>query len=478
MKLLTAALVLVAAPSFAQYQGFGASVIGGDNQPTCLVSNTAGTGAGSFSECARKGNVKVIFNGPGPFLVDGQNTYINSNTTIDGCANGQNGVTLDQPSDIHRSIVFEAGPGGSSSGPGNIKIQCIRFQGHGKSAGATTEADLLSFDGTNGPIVGVLVDRCTFTGATDGALDITGNVSEVTVSHALFYNNPLTQLIKYGGSNDGASGAVGHDMSLHHNVYSQNGERNPQIRDGQTGMDLVSNVVGPAATIVDFEANQPYSKFGTLLWDSSKSGEGPAGNVRVNVTNSAYLGLFDTGPNDVCLQTATATTGIGICSDAGANPSGIYIAGNYCSSGPCMPSQAAGPNPIPAAAVVTPTLTGDLKASLSAVGAPNRSAADQAALDASAALLPGPSPVPSPTPSPTPSPVPTPTPTPVPSPTPTPKPSPTPIPSPIPPPAPIPAVTLTVGQTCAPQTSATDATARTVTVKRVCTSTSTSVTRY
>ena len=207
------------------------------------------------------------------------------------------------------------------------------------------------------------------------------------VSHSLFYNNPMTSLIKYGGSNDGNSGTVAHDLSIHHNVYTKNGERNPQIRGGVSA-DLVSNIVGPPATIIDFENGQPFSKFGTMLWNSTSSGEGPPGNLKVNITNSAYLGSFDGGPN------GCGGGGINICTEAGASASGIFLSGNQCDGG-CPASPAGTANAVPSGAQVTPTPVSGLKATLAAVGAPNRTATDQAQLDGVAALLGGAAPTPS-----------------------------------------------------------------------------------
>ena len=79
-----------------------------------------------------------------------------------------------------------------------------------------------------------MVDHCTFVGATDGALDLTGYVSDVTVSWNLFYGTALNQLIKYD---------TRRRISLHHNVYTADGERNPQIKGDARDIDFVSNAV-------------------------------------------------------------------------------------------------------------------------------------------------------------------------------------------------------------------------------------------
>jgi Pectate lyase len=414
--------LLCAAPAFAQVEGFGASATGGAGGSVCTVNNTLATGPGSFSDCARRGNVVVQFNSPGPYTVDGQQTYLKSNTTIDGCLNGQNGVTLNQPGDIYRGVILE--------GQSNLIVRCIRFQGE-RFAGMN-EHDLLALDGTNAPVRNVLVDRCTFNQAEDGALDIVGDVADVTVSHNLFYDNQIASLVKYGGTNNAQGGNAPQRISFHHNVYTQDGERNPQLR-GPVFADLVSEIVGPGKRIT-VPGVGTYSVFGTLLWNSTTAGEGPVGNVHANITDSIFLGTFD-GP------------AIDIRNDPGASPAGIFLSGNQCEGG-CPNSPASQPNPIPTPAAVAVTPVAGLAATLPAVGAPNRTAADQAAVDGVALLLGGPTPAPTPVPTPTPTPVPTPTPTPKPTPTPSPTPTPTPAPTPTPCPGPTPCPAPILSTSC------------------------------
>src|SRR6185436_11089583 len=197
----SAGAFVVHGQSASVIEGYGVATTGGAGGSLCVVSTSAESGTGSFDSCvARGGNQTIIFSVP---LAKVPTTeYLKSNTTIDGCANGQNGVTLDQPADTKRGVVIE--------GPvSNIFIRCLRFQGTGLKPGFITEFDLLGLDGTGGAISRVVVDHSTFSGATDGALDITGNVSDVTVQWNLFYDNPMTMLVKYG---------TRQRISLHHNV--------------------------------------------------------------------------------------------------------------------------------------------------------------------------------------------------------------------------------------------------------------------
>jgi hypothetical protein len=238
-------------------------------------------------------------------------------------------------------------------------------------------------------------------------VDITGNVSEVSVQHSLFYDNrgSGTMLIKYPGP---PGSTYGSKISLHHNVYTNNGERNPQLRGGLKQVDMVANVMHKMIG---------QDSYGTRIHASAGGGEG-VGDPQVNVRDSVYIG---TSP----------LTSIHLVTDSGRTQAAYLAPSNRCPTS-CPASPRSTPWPVPAANAVE---SGAID--LTNVGAPNRAALDTQKLNAVAADL-GATPVPTPTPTPTPTPAPTPTPTPVPTPTPTPAPTPTPTPVPTPTPTPTP----------------------------------------
>jgi hypothetical protein len=318
-------------------QGYGKDVRGGAGKPVCVVRS-------NVDECFQPGNRAtdrtIVFaaasvSGPPGFR------YIGSNVTLDGCARGQSGVTIRQPADAKRGIIVE-GPAS------NVVVRCIRFEGKvgGKQPGATTEFDLFAIDGDEGPVSHVLVDRVTVVGSTDGALDITGDVSDVTVQRSLIYGTPLAQLIKYGQRRH---------LSLHHNVYAGNGERNPQIRGDVQDVDFVSNVVVDCSITHDGLGNQ-FAPYGLRIDHT----DGP---VSLNVVSN-FLGC----PTQV---------------EGGGGH--VYASGN---AGPgAFAGSTSAPNPVPRDATVTPTPVGDLAASLSFVGSPNRTSADRARLESTGAQI-------------------------------------------------------------------------------------------
>ena len=293
----------------AQIQGYGVAATGGAGGSVCTVTTSAESGTGSFDSCVAKGGNQTIQFAVALAKVRATQ-YLESNTTIDGCANGMSGVTLDQPGDTDRGVVLE--------GPvSNVILRCIRFQGTGKKPGYNTEFDLLGLDGGSGVVSRVAVERCTFTGATDGALDITGDVVDVTVQWSLLYGNAMTQLIKYDSRQR---------ISLHHNVYTTNGERNPQIKGDARNIDFVSNVIHNNTMTTDGMGNG-YDPYGTRLWNAASGSDSP-GNITGNFVANAWIGT---------------NASLEIDTDSGASAAGIYLSANYCSPGTCRTSPASSP---------------------------------------------------------------------------------------------------------------------------------------
>jgi uncharacterized protein (DUF2141 family) len=355
VRALVPLLLAVCSPVFAQIEGYGKDTTGGTGHPICTVTSSAEQGAGTWSSCIAKGGNQII-----QFAVSSakvySTSYIKSNTTIDGCANGRNGVTLEQPADRHRSVAIE--------GPvSNIIVRCIRFQGTGETPSYPVEDDLLRLDGTGGAVSKVVIDHCTFANATDGALDMTGNVSDVTASWNLLYGTPLTQLIKYN---------TRQRISLHHNVYTAGGERNPQIKGDARDFEFVSNAVYNQTVTSDGVGNT-YTPYGTRLWNTGATSESP-GNVKANIRSNFYGGL---------------NSRLGIQTETGASAAGIYIGPDNVCQGGCPPSPAAAPIPVPAGYGVTATSVPCMATQmLPTVGSPNRTGTDQAKLDPIAAALP------------------------------------------------------------------------------------------
>ncbi len=320
----------------SQIEGYGKSAQGGAGKPVCVVHS-------NIDECFQPGNHaddKTIVFATDTVSGPPGNRYIGNNVTLDGCAWGRNGVTIEQPANAKRGIIME--------GPlSNVVVRCIRFQGSGpEHPRFSAEFDLLGIDGTEGLVSRVIIDRVTIVGATDGALDITGDVSDVTVQRTLFYGTPLTQLIKYGSRRR---------LSLHHNVYTGNGERNPQIRGDAQDIDFVSNVIDDCSISRDGLGNR-FDPYGLRI----DNHEGP---VFANLVDN-FLG---------CKSQVIGSGGR------------IYTSGN---AGPgAFQGNADVPNPVPPAFAIVPTPVENLASTLADVGSPNRTPDDEVRIQAATAAL-------------------------------------------------------------------------------------------
>lgn len=333
------------APQRGAVEGFGKSATGGNNE--CRVKSSVGTGPDTLAGCLKSGDRLVSFDVDSVSL--DTKAYVFSNTTIDGCAAGRKGVTVEMPSDTEAGIRIEANDGPLS----NVIVRCIRFQGHGKTV-STVHFDLLSIDGQSYPVSNILVDRCTFIAAPHEAIDIAYNVADVTVQRSLFYGTAQAMQVKY---------ATRDRISLHHNVYTHNGENNPLIGGGLGYIDFVSNVVHDWSITTD--TFDTYTPFGLRIEQNQSDSPGV---VNANVIANAFLS-----------SPATAFQMVG------TGGSVFYADNNRCDGCPLPTDLAPEPVPLPAgyeAFGITPTAVDKLASELlPTVGAPNRTSGDQDYID-------------------------------------------------------------------------------------------------
>ena len=146
-------------------------------------------------------------------------------------------------------------------------VKGLRFVGYG---GDGSGGDLVSIYGNPSPCYNIVVDHCTFEAADDGAIDITRDGHDLTVSWCLFHNNQKAQLIKYG---------VLARLSIHHNVYASApplGERNPLLWGDVTDVDYVNNIV------------YGWFWYGVAIRHEG-DGEQPGKRVSANIVNNLFL---------------------------------------------------------------------------------------------------------------------------------------------------------------------------------------------
>jgi pectate lyase len=361
---LIAAIALAtfaAAPAARAYEGYGYQTIGGQGGSTCHVTSLAASGSGSLADCAmnRSGARIVVFDVAGTISL-GSTIYIDESfLTIDGSTAPSPGITVRPASSSRNAIVLENAH--------DIIIQGLRLQGYDTQNGA----DLIGFDGEVGEIYNVVLDHLTFTGADDGAVDVTNSVRDVTVSWCFFYYNTLTSLVKYG---------TRRRISYHHNVFARNGERNPQLQGNLKDFDYVNNIV--------YDWGRGVWGYGLRIRNVTSEGR-----VNANVVNNLFVavdtpnpanGLIfgtvagpdseDDGPSGTPSQGTVVTT-----SDMGS----LWVSGNILPpENKDQYSTVSGAIPVPPAAQVTTWPASNLRAYvLPGVGTSPRTSAEQALLN-------------------------------------------------------------------------------------------------
>ena len=221
MKALTllgalAALALLAAPdaplAFPGAEGFGAKAQGGRGGRTIEVTNLNDSGPGSLREaCQAKGPRIVVFRVAG--LIDLQTpiTVTEPYLTIAGQTAPGDGICLKRSEfkvNAHDVIVRYL-----RSRPGDIS---------GK------EWDAM---GIGGDAHDVIFDHCSANWSVDESLSPSGAISNITVQWCL-----IGEALNHSVHSKGAHGygslvrAVG-GLTLHHNLWLHNDERNPRLGD-------------------------------------------------------------------------------------------------------------------------------------------------------------------------------------------------------------------------------------------------------
>jgi pectate lyase len=364
---VVALAALAAPPTALAYEGYGYQTAGGQGGDTCHVTNLAASGAGSFANCveSRGGPRIVLFDVSGTITLD-QTLYITMPyLTIDGTMAPAPGITIRPQNSGRTALAIE--------NTHDIIVKEIRLQGFGTEDGA----DLLRIDGDVGEVHHIVADHLTLAGADDGAMDITSNARDITVSWCFFYGSELSQLIKYG---------IQRRISVHHNVYANTppkGERNPLLWGDLADFDYVNNIVygwyyhgvmvrhgGDVVTSGKVKANIVNNLFSheehATILDALVYGSHPGPDAE------------DGGPAGMPAQGTVVTT-----TDMGR----LWVSGNILPpQNQDQYSTVSGPLPVPTAARVTTWLASALRAQvLPTVGTSQRTSAEQVLLDRIAA---------------------------------------------------------------------------------------------
>jgi hypothetical protein len=221
----------------AAYEGFGAVTDGGAGGEVCTVSSLDDDGPGTLRECieSQSGPRIVEFDVAGEITLLSDLVVREPFLTVDGETAPAPGITILKSSISDGEFII--------AGTHDIIVRHLRFRGLWQMGGPhQNNAATISIDGDTNPdhiAQRIMLDHLTARNATDGGPDIWGEVADVTVQWCFFfYNWHPTTVSHYPGPFQ-----TRQRISMHHNVYAKNGERNPQIRADVRDFDYVNNVI-------------------------------------------------------------------------------------------------------------------------------------------------------------------------------------------------------------------------------------------
>ena len=311
---LTACLgaVATATASHAPRQGFGTGTPGGSGGSVVRVTNLNDAGPGSLRQAVSQGNRTVVFDVAGQILLTDYIRVRGAFVTIDGSTAPPPGITL-----RNHGLAIEG-----SAGAHDVIVRGLRVRG------AAKDGIRVAYGASN-----VVIEHVSVHGSGDGNLDISES-RDVTVAWSILAEPAVDQknmLIKYDPAR----------VTLHHNLFTQARQRNPQVRIDDAGTPATE-------TTLDMRNNIVFGwvgGYGTLVW------HGPRANV---------VGNYYASPESSATERARALEV--------SNGAHAYVAGNLSGDGANVNGEGTETGPFPAPAVATTSACAAAAAVLASAG--------------------------------------------------------------------------------------------------------------
>ena len=259
------------------YEGFGRNTTGGAGKIVYRVTNLDDSGTGSLRDALSQGDRCVVFDVGGTISLASDLLVKGANVTIDGFSAPSPGITL-----RNRTLVMQG-----ASGASNVVLRGIRSRGVADGLDA-----IRVFDASN-----VVIDHVSVSSFGDGAVDVTENSRDVTIQWSILGNggtNSFASLIKYDATR----------VSVHHNLYINNGDRNPHCGRSDVATSLSPEIV------CDVRNN--------LIWNYKWYGTPVKTYGTANIVNNYYYTTY----------ASSAGNTIYLASGGSA-----YVSGNYSGNG-------------------------------------------------------------------------------------------------------------------------------------------------
>jgi pectate lyase len=246
-----------AVKAFPGAEGFGTDTPGGRGGTVCKVVNLNDSGAGSLRSCVEAtGPRYVVFEVGGTISLNTRITASSPFLTIAGQTAPGDGITL------------RMNPGaGTDQGTlqiatHDVVIRYLRFRpGNGGAADDSNDAITIYKAGVRN----VVVDHSSFSWAVDENVNTYDGSTDITVSNSI-----IAEGLSNAGHPDGehskgmlSGGVDAHNVSIHHNLFVSNVDRNPQV-SGVSVADIRNNVIynygdgsGGGVTLISSSKGEP-----------------------------------------------------------------------------------------------------------------------------------------------------------------------------------------------------------------------------
>ncbi len=242
-------LILIACPSYTQIpafpgaEGYGTHTKGGRGGRIIKVTNLNDSGPGSFRDAIEaKGARIVVF-------------------TVGGTIDLETEISLSNP---FITIAGQTAPGGGICIRGetlrirshDIIIRHIRFRPGDIDFGPTNEWDKIdALSISNG--YNIVIDHCSLSWAVDENMDIWNQSHDITIQNCIIAEALNKNQHPNGAHSMGLLiGSDATNISLHHNIFAHNNDRNPHV-NGKSVVDIRNNIIyNPGGIATDIRSNQ------------------------------------------------------------------------------------------------------------------------------------------------------------------------------------------------------------------------------
>jgi len=310
----------------APYQGFGATTPGGAGQEAVHVTTLADAGPGSLREALSKGNRTIVFDVGGTITLSQIIAVKGAFITIDGFTAPPPGITL-----VNAGLRLAG-----TDNTHDIIVQGLRIRSP-IGDGITVRDSAFN----------IVIDHVSIQGASDDALDVTQNASDVTIQWSILAESVPTHnfvsLVEYQALR----------VTFHHNLFVRGQSRNPH-----SGWDSTLTTL-PPDTVTDIRNN--------LIWNFLDYGTVIRNNTTSNVVQNLYYSATEPSANRALRV---------------SNGGKVYAQGNYSLNGANIDGQGNHKQPFLAVPVDTTDACTAAQQVVAMVGARPLDAIDQQYLSA------------------------------------------------------------------------------------------------